>query len=80
MRVQSIELRGGEDSRVVDYSAIVQRGITARRDPVQFGVHLDVERPTAGRFDLTLTPDDFAAERVIVTDIDGKIVVDERRR
>jgi hypothetical protein len=81
MILQTIELRGGAgQSRVVDYSAIVQRGLTDRRDPVQFGVRLDPERPEGGRFDLTLTPLDFAPDRVIVTDIHGKRILDERRR
>jgi len=41
-------------------------------------IALPVMGASAGR--RALTPDDFAADRVIVTDIDGKIVVDERRR
>jgi hypothetical protein len=80
MTVQTIELRGGAgESRVVDYSAVVQRGLAGRREPVQFGVRLEPARPEAGRFDLTLTPLDFAPDRVIVTDIHGRTILNARR-
>jgi murein DD-endopeptidase MepM/ murein hydrolase activator NlpD len=79
MTVASIEVRGATETRHVRYYDIVARGSTARQEQVQSGVHLDAGRPANGRFTLTLTPVGFRAERVIVTSIDDRVILDASR-
>lgn len=79
MQIRSIEVQGEGQERFIDYYAIVRRGGTLRDIPIQEGILLAPTRPAGGRFDLTLTPTDFVPSRVIVTGIDGGVLLDARR-
>jgi hypothetical protein len=79
MAVVRIEVRGEGQTRSVNYYEVVQRGSTARDEQVQSGLHLDAGRPAHGRFTLRVTPQGFRAERVIVTAIDGSVLLDAVR-
>jgi hypothetical protein len=79
MTIVSLEVRGEGETRRVGYYDVVARGATARDEQVQFGVHLDAGRPSAGRFKLRLTPVGFRPDRVIVTALDGRVILDASR-
>jgi murein DD-endopeptidase MepM/ murein hydrolase activator NlpD len=79
MTIVSVEVRGGAQTRRVNYYDVVQLGSTARDQQVQSGVRIDAGRPSAGRFILRLTPLDFAPDRVIVTAFDGSVILDQTR-
>jgi murein DD-endopeptidase MepM/ murein hydrolase activator NlpD len=79
MTIVSVEVSGGGQTRRVNYYDVVQLGSTARDQQVQSGIRIDAGRPSAGRFILRLTPLDFAPERVIVTALDGSVILDQMR-
>jgi murein DD-endopeptidase MepM/ murein hydrolase activator NlpD len=79
MTVRTIRLYGGEESRDLDYYAIVERGWDPRKEQVQNGIHIDVGRPSDGRFTLPLRPLQFTPDRVVVTDISGSTILDAAR-
>jgi murein DD-endopeptidase MepM/ murein hydrolase activator NlpD len=79
MTIVSLEVRGEGETRRVNYYDVVARGSTPRDEQVQFGVHLDAGRPSGGRFKLRLTPVGFRPDRVIVTALDGSVILDAGR-
>jgi murein DD-endopeptidase MepM/ murein hydrolase activator NlpD len=80
MTANTIELYGPNegDKLTADYYEIVARGITPRREQIQFGVHFDVARAVGIAFNLTLKPanDDFEPVRVVVKDFKGDVLLD----
>jgi hypothetical protein len=81
MTVQSVELQGEGESRLADYYAVVARGSTLRKQPVQFGLRFTPGAGSGGRFGLDLAADAnaFRADRVIVVGIRGDTLLDASR-
>lgn len=83
MTINSVELQGASESRHADYYDIVRRGFSARKNPVQFGIHLDASRRTQDHqwFNLTVKPEnmDFIPHRIILRDFHGRILLDASR-
>jgi hypothetical protein len=81
MTVRSVELQGGGQSRLADYYAIVARGSTLRKEPVQFGLRLTPGAGSSGRFGLTIAPDPsaFTPDRVVIIGIRGDTLRDVSR-
>ena len=81
MTIRSVELHGSEGRRAVDYYDVVARGSTARNERVQGGIRFSADRPSAGRFRLTLEPEpaDLSPDRVVVIGIRGDTLLDARR-
>lgn len=76
MRIRSIEVFGANDSRVVDYYEIVRQGSSARDNQLQNDVYLEAGRPANKQFTLSLRPVLFQPTRVVVTGIDGQVLLD----
>lgn len=76
MTIRTIEVFGENDSRLLDYYEIVRQGSSVRDSQIQNDVYIDASRPSNGRFTLTLRPLSFQPVRVVVTDVDGKVLVD----
>lgn len=81
MTIRSISLIGGDSVRTLDYYDVVALGSGPRNAEVHDGVRVMAGSPDNGLFPLTLGPDpaDYAVERVVVVDIHGDTIADDRR-
>ncbi len=83
MSIRKVELHDTDgETRAADYYDIVAKGWDPRKDQQQFGITFDATRPDDdGYFELTLSvnPDTFELERIVVTDLWDDVLVDERR-
>ncbi len=76
MRIRTIEVFGENDSRLLDYYEIVRQGSSARDTQLQNDVFMDAGRPANRQFSLTLKPVLFQPKRIVITGIDGSVLVD----
>jgi hypothetical protein len=81
MTIQHIWIEGAGQVREVDYADIAALGNPDRDEQRQSGLWIGVVDVDAGRFEMTLRPDppDFVPERVVLTDIDGELLLDASR-
>jgi murein DD-endopeptidase MepM/ murein hydrolase activator NlpD len=85
MTVRWVILKGGGQTRLVDYYEVVAQGSTNRNTQSQYGVYIDAAAPPLAdpvanqNFKLTVRPDpvsSFTVDRVILKDFNGATLLD----
>ncbi len=88
MRARWLVLKGGGQTRMVDFYQIVTQGSTPRNERSQSGIYIDASAPPKAdpvsrqNFILSARPEpvtDFVPDQVILLDFDGKVIVDAPR-
>ena len=82
MTVQRVVLEGEDQDQLLelDYAAVFARGNPERDEPLQDGVHMQVENLEGERFALTLRPDSgFVPQRVSLYDFADELVFEATR-
>jgi hypothetical protein len=86
MSVRWVVLKGGGQTRLVDYYEVVAQGSTNRNTQSQYGIYIDASAPPLPdpaanqNFKLILRPDpvsSFTLERVILKDFKGNTILDQ---
>jgi hypothetical protein len=80
MTIRSIRLTGREgEERLLDYYAVVAKGITPRREQEQDGFFIETAAAQGGLMPLTLSllEPKFAIARIVVTDIHDRIILNQ---